>query len=264
MPEVSVVMPVWNAAGFVAEAVASVRAQSFADWELIVVDDGSTDASVAEVERAADGDARIRLLRMPANAGPGPARSRAMAEAAGRFVAFLDCDDLWHPQKLARHIPFMRQNGFGLSYTAYRRIDLASGRSVAIGVPPRVTRAQLLHGNVIGCSTAVYDRERLGPRAMPDLRRRQDYAFWLELLAELPAAGGINQCLTVYRQRAVSVSSSKGAAARDTWALFRNHLGLPFPEAALAFGHYAIRGVLRHRAPGLARALGVLHAAQDP
>lgn len=263
-PEVSVVMPVHNAAAFVAEAIASVRAQRFGDWELICVDDGSTDDSVAVIRAIAATEPRLRLIEAGRNEGPGPARNRGIAAARGRFIAFLDCDDLWHPEKLARQIPWMKAEGHALSYTAYTRLTLATGARVVVGVPDRVTRAQLLHTNVIGCSTAIYDRSTFGERRMPDLRRRQDFAFWLALLADVPAAAGLNLALTTYRQRGASVSSAKGAAARDTWAMYRGHLGLSAPRAAWVFVNYALRGLLRHRAPALARRLGILREARLP
>lgn len=264
VPQVSVVMPVYNAAAFVAEAIASVQAQTFRDWELLAVDDGSADTSREVVAAIAAADPRVRLIAAGRNEGPGPARNRGIAAARGRLVAFLDADDLWHPEKLARQIAFMDAGGHALTYTAYTRLTLATGNRVVVGVPDRVTRAQLLRTNVIGCSTAIYDRSRLGPRQMPNLRRRQDFAFWLDLLGDTGQAAGLNVALTTYRQREASVSSSKGAAARDTWAMYRQHLGLPLPVAGYLFLNYSLRGLLRHRAPGLARALGLLRDARLP
>lgn len=264
MPLVSVIMPLYNAVAFVAAGIASVQAQTFSDWELIVADDGSTDDSAAIVARLAAADPRIRLLPSLGNQGTGPARNRAIAAATGRYIAFLDADDLWHPGKLATQIGWMQAAGHPLTFTAYTRHNLATDARVMIGVPSRVTRNELLLTNVIGCSTVIYDAAHFGPRAMPALKRRQDFAFWLQLLESTPFAAGLPIALTIYRQHADSVSSSKSAAARSTWQLYSRHLGLSRGRAVWSFLNYSLRGFLRHRAPGLARRLNLLCDAQEP
>jgi teichuronic acid biosynthesis glycosyltransferase TuaG len=260
-PRVSVVIPVYNAAGFVAEAIASVLAQTMPDWELIAVEDGSSDDSLAILQGLAT-DPRITVLSGGPNRGPGPARNRAIAAARGRFIAFLDADDLWHPEKLARQLAFMAQ-GPVLSCTGYTRVTLATGATADVGVPARITRNALLHTNTIACSSAIYDTAFFGLRQMPALPRRQDFAFWLDLLLASDAAG-LNLPLMTYRERAGSVSSGKGRAARSTWAMYRHHLHLPLPQAVWFFANYALRGAMRRKAPALARALGWLHATDAP
>lgn len=260
-PTISVVIPVWNAEAVIAEAVASVQAQTRGDWEILAVDDRSTDQSRAILARLAASDPRIRVLQNTGTKGPGPARNLGISAAQGRFVAFLDADDLWHPKKLARQIAFMESGGHRLSFTAYIRRNMATGVETEIGVPAHVQRKDLLLTNWIACSSAIYDVDFFGFQQMPELRRRQDFAFWLGLLGEADAAG-LDEILMIYRQQASSVSSNKGAAAASTWAMYRDHLGLSFPEAAWVFGNYALRGLLRHRAPALARRLGWLHPAR--
>jgi teichuronic acid biosynthesis glycosyltransferase TuaG len=261
VPRVSVIMPVFNAAEFVAAAIASVQAQTMAEWELFAVEDGSTDGSLAILRNLA-ADPRIRVLAGHANEGPGPARNRGIAAARGRFIAFLDADDLWHPEKLARQLAFMAQ-GHVLTCTGYRRVTVATGGVADVGVPARITRASLLRTNSIACSSAMYDAAHFGPRAMPSLPRRQDFAFWLELLQSAEAAG-LNQSLMTYHERAQSVSSAKGQAAKSTWDMYRGHLRLPVPLAAWYFANYALRGWMRRKVPGLARSLGWLQATDGP
>jgi teichuronic acid biosynthesis glycosyltransferase TuaG len=263
LPAVSVVMPVWNSAATVAEAIGSVLAQTFGDLELICVDDASDDASCAIIAALAKTDPRISLLRQPSNAGAGPARNAGIRAARGRYVAFLDADDLWHKQKLAQQIPWMHEGGHAFTYTAYARSG-GEADMVPVGVPDRVTRAQLLHTNVIGCSTVIYDSHFLGQRQMPNLRRRQDFALWLQILADIPCAMGLNIALTTYRMHPQSLSSNKGVAARATWHLYRDTLALNLPHAAWVFGNYAARGFLRHKAPALASRLGWLLEARLP
>lgn len=261
-PQVSVVMPVFNASNFVKAAVESVQDQLFADWELIAVDDGSTDDSWAILKNLAATDSRLTVIRNVSNAGPGPARSCGMARAQGRYVAFLDADDKWHHQKLSRQVEWMQREGHVFSCTAYTRHDLTTGKKTLVGVPVQANRRQLLLTNTVGCSTVIYDRDWFGPQQMPSLKRRQDFAFWLHLLEKTPFVAGLPISLTTYSQRQASVSSSKLAAAQDTWTMYRRHIGLSAPFAAYCFFNYALRGLMRHKAPDLARALGWLHDAR--
>ena len=161
-PLFTVVTPVWNAAATLGEAAASVAAQSLPDWEQILVDDGSTDGSRALAAALAAADPRRRLLAWDDNRGAAEARNAAIRAARGRYIAFLDADDRWHPEKLARQLAQHGATGAGLVFSAYRRIG-ADGRALGtVAVPPRVDRAGLLRGNVIGCLTAVYDTARFG------------------------------------------------------------------------------------------------------
>ncbi|CAN5691500.1 glycosyltransferase family 2 protein [soil metagenome] len=243
-PRVSVVTPVWNAAATLGETVASVRAQSMPDWELLLVDDGSADGSRALAEALAAGDGRIRLLGWGARQGAAAARNAAIRAARGRFIAFLDADDLWYPEKLAAQLGFMAAGGHGFVFSAYRRIA-EDGRPLGIVRPPaRVLYRDLLKGNVIGCLTAVYDTARFGKVEMPSLARRQDFGLWLELLRRSgEAAHALPEVLADYRVRAGSLSADKRAAARATWALYREHERLSLPRAGWYFLHYAARGL---------------------
>ncbi len=243
-PAVSVVTPVWNAAATLAETVASVQAQSLADWEMLIVDDGSTDGSRALAEALAARDPRLRLLGGGARRGPAAARNEAIRAARGRRIAFLDADDLWYPGKLARQIAFMDEHGHAFVFSAYRRID-ATGRPLGVvAAPARVTRAQALRGNPIGCLTAVYDADILGRVEMPDVARRQDYALWLKLLARVPAHG-LPEVLADYRLRPDSLSADKRVAARATWEVLRRVEGLGRARAGWYFLHYAARALAR-------------------
>lgn len=258
MPRVSVIIPCHNAAAVIGRALASVQAQSLAEWEAIVVDDGSTDATAQALEPFLI-DPRIRLIRLPANTGAGPARNAGLDLARGRWVAFLDADDEWHPEKLARQAAFMVQHAAAVSATAYARRDARTGREVTFGLPARIALAGYLKTNVMGFSTVMIDRAWLGARRLPKLRRRQDFAFLIGLLRDGTTAVGLNEVLCTYHHGHASLSSGKGRAARDTWSMYRSHLGFGLPRAAWYFGHYALRGAMRHKTPALARALGLLH-----
>lgn len=244
-PAVSVVTPIWNAAATLAATVASVQAQSLADWEMLLVDDGSTDGSRTLARTLAAADSRIRVLAQDANLGAAAARNCGIRAARGRFIAFLDADDLWRPEKLALQLGFMRDGGHGLVFAAYRRVTADGAPLGTVRVPARISRDDLLKGNVIGCLTAVYDTAVFGKVEMPPLARRQDYGLWLELLRRTPYAHGLPQVLADYRVRRGSLSADKFGAAHATWTLYREVERLSRLRAAWYFAHYAAQGVAK-------------------
>jgi teichuronic acid biosynthesis glycosyltransferase TuaG len=252
-PLVSVVTPAWNAEATLAAAVTSVQAQTVADWEMLIVDDGSTDSSRALAERLAARDNRIGVLGWRMNRGTAAARNAGIRAARGRYLAFLDADDLWRPEKLARQLSVMEVEGHALVFSAYRRVD-AAGRPLGVVRPPaRVDYAGLLKGNVIGCLTAIYDTAHFGKVEMPPLRLRQDYGLWLALLARGGAACGLPEVLADYRVRKGSLSAGKGAALRATWSLYRDVVGLGRAPAAYYLAHNLARALLKRREEGSAR-----------
>jgi teichuronic acid biosynthesis glycosyltransferase TuaG len=248
-PVVSVVTPVWNAADTLAGTIASVRAQSFAGWEMLLVDDGSTDGSAAIARALAAADPRIRPLGWPDNRGAAAARNAGIAAARGRYVAFLDADDLWLPEKLAVQLDYMARTGAVFVFSAYERMDAAGRTRGRVGVPARVDHARLLRGNAIGCLTALYDAAHFGRVEMPDLRRRQDYGLWLRLLARGGEAHGIDRVLARYRVRPASLSGNKARALAATWTLYRRAAGLGRARAAWCLACNAA-GALGRRLPG--------------
>jgi hypothetical protein len=244
-PLVTVVTPLWNAAATLPEAVASVRAQTLADWELVLVDDASTDGGRDIARALAAADPRIRLIERATNGGAAAARNEAIRAAAGRLIAFLDADDRWHPEKLARQVAFMAAGGHALTFGAYRRIDAAGRPLGVVRPPPRVSRAELLKGNVIGCLTAVYDTAIFGRAEMPEVRRRQDYGLWLRLLRQVAYAHALPEVLADYRVRPASLSGGKLGAAAATWALYREVEGLSRPRAGWYLAHNLARAALK-------------------
>jgi len=257
-PLVSVVMPLHNAADRVEVGVRSVQGQSLADWELLVVDDASTDDSVVRVEALAAGDARVRVLRLERNGGPAVARNAGIREARGRYIAFLDSDDAWAPEKLARQVALMEQ-GAVFSFTAMERFDEKGNRLAVAGVPERIGYEELLKTNYIGCSTAMYDAQVFGKVEMPLIDRRQDYGLWLRLLKRVKCAHGLNEPLVRYTVRAGSVSSNKLTTAGYTWRVYRELEGLSRVRSAYCLAHQTGRAAVRNQLPRVARRLGWLH-----
>jgi glycosyltransferase involved in cell wall biosynthesis len=263
-PTVSVIIPVYNAARTLVDTVASVQMQTRTDWEILLVNDGSTDRSAEIIEQFVESDPRVRSFATEGQIGAGLARNIGIANARGRYVAFLDADDQWHPRKLEIQIEIMIKAKAPFSCTAYQRRDVRNGRISIIGVPERATRHSLLKTNTVACSTAIYDQEVFGLRAMPPLRRRQDFAFWLELLSETPFVLGVPLVLMTYRQAPDTLSANKARSARDTWRMYRYALEMRVPVAGWYWCNYAVRGLARQHMPALARGLGWLQGAGDP
>lgn len=258
-PQVSIVMPAYNAADFIAESINSVVMQTFSSWELIIVDDASADSTVSVVSAVAAHEPRIQLIALSTNSGAAVARNTAINAARGRYICFLDCDDLWFPEKLAVQLQWMSAQRAAFTYTSYERID-PEGRVVGVvGVPERVTYAELLKTSVVGCSTAMYDTAHFGKVMMPIIRMRQDFALWLLLLKHVESGSGIRQVLVQYRLRGESISSNKRKAALYTWRVYRQVEKLSLPRAIWYFSNYAIRGVLRHHFTGFAKKIGIMH-----
>ena len=233
-PLVSVIMPCWNGSNTIASAIRSIQEQTFADWELLVADDGSNDGSRTIVKKLSTVDQRIKLVSHgEGRSGAAAARNRALQASTGRYIAFLDVDDQWLPEKLAVQICAMEEHSSSFSCTGYwvkRRGKLDILRTP----PPFITREILLRGNRIGCLTAIYDSQILGKQAMPDIPLRQDYALWCRLLTLTDSALGISQPLAIHHRTSKSLSSNSFLASIATWQMFRKEAGLNRRKATLS------------------------------
>ena len=203
---VSIIMPSYNTAKYIAETVQSVLAQTYQDWELIIVDDCSTD-DTDEVVKPFLSDSRIRYLKNEKNSGAAVSRNRALREAKGKWIAFLDSDDLWMPEKLEKQIAFMEENGYHFSYTDYMEIDEASkpnGKSVT--GPKKITKAGMFNYCWPGCLTVMYDAETVGLIQIADIKKNNDYAMWLKVCKKADCYL-LDEPLAKYRKRAGSISN---------------------------------------------------------
>ncbi len=246
MPTVSIVMPVYNAEAFVAEAIDSVLAQTYDDWELLVCDDCSTDSSNRIIATYAERDPRIRLMRLDTNGGAAVARNTALRAARGRYIAFLDCDDLWKPSKLERQLAFMREHCYAFTFTQYETMSQDGqlhGR--VLRMPERLSYKQYLANTAIGCLTVMVDRELTGDFAMPAIRTRQDMATWLLLLRRVDYAYALQENLSTYRHVSGSISSSKLKAAKQVWRVYRQVEGLGLLRSLYSFVGYAAHAVMK-------------------
>lgn len=239
---VTVVTPTFNTAHFVKQTIESVQAQTYKNWEMIIVDDCSLDNTCEIVEEKAKTDDRVRLIRLSQNAGVAVSRNTAIEAANGRYIAFLDSDDLWLPDKLQKQIGFMQKYNCALSYAAYKKIDEAGSIiSDTVKVPERVNYKRLLLSCVIGCLTAIYDTKILGKVHLP-LKNHEDYGLWLKILKMGYEAYGLNECLALYRIRNKSVSSNKLKAASYQWKIYREVEKLPLHKSIWYFINYAYYG----------------------
>jgi teichuronic acid biosynthesis glycosyltransferase TuaG len=243
---VSIVMPAYKAEKTVAEAILSVQAQTYAHWQLLVVDDGSPDGTADVVAALAKSDQRIELLQQ-ANAGPAVARQKALDHTRGRYIAFLDSDDLWLPRKLERQLAFMDEHRAALSYTAFRRIQTdGSGPGHLISIPPYLTYRALLGNTAIATSTAVIDKFIAGEFRMKKTYY-DDFVLWLDILKCGHVALGLNEDLMRYRVMGDSVSRNKGKSACMVWRTYREIEQLSLLRASWCFAHYAFNAWLKYR-----------------
>ncbi len=239
-------MPVYNSASTLRRAVQSIFAQTREDWELCIVNDASTDTSKTILNELANQDSRIRVEHFKENQGAGAARNQAMSMATGRFIAFLDADDEWFKAKLEKQVGWMESERLPFTCTAYERWRY--GKKTAVTkVPPKADYNALLHNNTVGTLTAVYDRKVLGTVFMPIIRRRQDYALWLELLTQCDYVFGLDEPLAKYHAQENSLSSNKLVAAKAQWYFFRKVLNMSFLKSCKLFISYAYHALKRNK-----------------
>ncbi|EIM73270.1 glycosyltransferase [Nitritalea halalkaliphila LW7] len=229
---VSIITPCYQAARYLPGLLASVQAQQYPHWELWLVDDGSSDGTAAAIAEAAAADSRIHALFLPENQGAAAARNAGISAARGRYIAFLDVDDRWMPEKLQRQLDFMQRENIAFSYTYYKVVE-ENGRAAGVvdQLPAKLSYEQLLTRNFVGCLTAMYDSAQLGKVLMPALRKRQDYGLWLHLLKKTPYAYLLPEVLATYTRRESSLSSNKLGLIRYNWQLFRQVEGLSLLSA---------------------------------
>jgi len=257
-PLVSIITPIRNGDKFIEEALISVIGQTYSHWEMWVINDNSTDNSLQKVLQYADKETRIKCIDLPDFVGAAKARNVGISASNGRYIAFLDADDIWLPTKLEEQLSFMQLNDCYFCFSAYTKISVKGDFIARIGVPDRVDYFDLLKTCVIGCLTVIYDKEYFGTVYMPLINKRQDFGLWLKLLKKIDFAYGINKPLALHRIHSNSLSSNKVDAVKYTWVLFRKIEKLTLLKCVFYFSHYTVRGLLRTRFPSIAVAMGVL------
>lgn len=226
MPLVSVIMPAFDSARFIAEAIRSVQAQTFGDWELVIVDDASADSTPEIITRFSDDDSRIRYFRMDRNSGAGASRQKALDLATGRYIAFLDADDLWTPDKLEKQLRFMEKSGQPFSFSSYELMNESGTKTgKRVEAPDPLSYRKLFFCNFVGNLTGMYDSGYFGKIPISVIRKRQDWMVWLTVMKQLKKATPITESLAVYRVREDSLSSSKWRMLKYNYVVYRKFHG---------------------------------------
>lgn len=241
---VSIITPSYNSEQFILHAINSVINQSYINWEMIIVDDSSEDNSKDVISSVAESESRIRTFFLDSNVGPAEARNLALRNAKGKYIAFLDSDDFWHPQKLYKQILFMQRNDIAFSYTSYQLVsEDGLNKKKIIRALSKISYFDYLKNTIIGCLTVIIDVEKTGFFEMPNIRSSHDMALWLLIMKRGFAAYGLDEDLASYRLVHNSNSSSKIKAAKDVWSVYREEEKLSFFYSFWCFINYAFNAI---------------------
>lgn len=245
---VSIIVPIYNAEKYILETVSCVKRQSYINWELLLIDDGSADKSKQVIEEllSREPDERIHLL-VQENSGAAHARNRGLNEASGRYIAYLDADDLWEEEKLEKQLAFMQEKKAAFSFTGYEFADENGlGMGKVVKVPASLSYKQALKNTTIFTSTVMFDTERISKEllSMPIIKS-EDTALWFKVLRQGYVAHGLNENLVRYRRVDGSLSANKLEALRRIWNLYRKAEGLSVPYSVYNFCFWAVRAVKR-------------------
>lgn len=244
---VSIITPSYKSKRFISQTIDSVLAQTYENWEMIIVDDCSPDDSNELIEKYVKKDSRIKLIKLEKNNGPAVARNKAIEEAKGRYIAFLDADDLWKPAKLERQIDFMTKNNLSFTYSSYDLIDEDGTDLGTFTTKDKISYKSMLRTCSVGCLTAIYDTKKLGKVYMPLIKKRQDYGLWLKILKNIDSTKGMRESLATYRILENSVSSNKVKAAQYQWKIYREIEKLNIFKSIYYFVQYAYYGVVKYK-----------------
>lgn len=207
---VSIITPTYNSEHFISATIQSVQNQTYSHWELIIIDDCSTDTTAEIINTAIKSDARIKLYPLTKNEGTGVARNYGVHKAKGTYISFLDSDDLWIPNKLERQLDFMNQNKLLFTFSFYECLDEKGNKlNIRKEAPNLTTYKKLFFCNYIGNSTAIYNAKMLGKIPINQIRKRQDWMLWLTIVKKIKVARPVPEVLAYYRVRKDSISSSK-------------------------------------------------------
>ena len=245
-PLISIITPSYNSAGFITPTIDSVINQSYTNWELIIIDDKSKDNTCELVEDFAKKHEKIRLIKLEKNGGVANARNVGLAEAKGKYIAFLDSDDVWLTEKLAQQVAFMEEKSLPMSFCSYNKIN-EEGEIISknIGVPISIGYDKLIWHNLIIFSTSMVLKSAMG-----DLRFKkvghEDWLFWLDLLKKCEYGYGLDQQLVLYRIRKGSISANKFRGMSYTWKLLRESEKIGFFKSAYLFSKYASVAFLKY------------------
>lgn len=245
---VSIITPAYNAAEYIAETIESVLAQTYPNWEMLIVNDCSKDNTAEIVQSYAAKDKRIKLINLTQNSGAAVARNTAIQNAKGRYITFLDSDDLWEKEKLQKQIQFMQQNGYVFTYTSYEHFkETKENIQNQVQIPKSLNYNQALKGNQIGCLTVMLDKKQI-PNIHFTTQKHEDYILWLNILKQGQTAYGIQESLALYRTgNSKSISGNKLQSALWTWKVYRESQRLSVVKSMYYMLFYVVNGIKKHR-----------------
>ena len=242
---VSIITPCYNSEKFLDECISSVLNQTYQNWEMLIIDDNSSDNSSILINSYSKKDERIKPLYLNDNIGAAMARNKAISKAKGKYLAFLDSDDVWLPKKLEVQTNFMKKNNCSFVFSSYSVISENEKPNYTISVPETITYKRYLKNTIIGCLTVMLDKEKFKKIEMPNLRSSHDMALWLNLLKQEKYAYGIAQDLAIYREHKSSNTSNKFRAIYDVWNVYRKHEKLNLFYSIYNFVFYAINAFIK-------------------
>jgi teichuronic acid biosynthesis glycosyltransferase TuaG len=231
---VSIIIPAYNTEKFIRATLHSVQNQTYNNWEMILVDDASTDQTVSIIEEFSQKDYRIKLFKLEKNSGNGVARNTALEKASGKYIAYLDADDLWFPEKLEKQIQFLKTNNLRFTFSFYDCIDEEGNElSRRVEAPLNLKYNQLFFCNYVGNLTAIYDADFFGKITLPAAQKRQDWRLWLTILKQIGETKPVPEPLAFYRIRKDSISSSKFKLIKHNFGVYREFHGFNFAFSVL-------------------------------
>jgi teichuronic acid biosynthesis glycosyltransferase TuaG len=226
MELVSIITPSFNSEKFIAGTIQSVQNQTYHNWEMIIVDDCSSDKTVSIAEYFANNDNRITVYKLDKNSGTGIARNTGLEKASGKYIAFLDADDLWKPNKLEIQVNFLRNNNLPFTFSFYDCInEQGTELNKRVEAPRNLAYRQLFFCNYVGNLTGIYDVNYFGKIAISSIRKRQDWMLWLTILKKVKSANPIAESLAFYRIRENSISASKVNLLKHNFTVYRRFHG---------------------------------------
>ena len=241
---VSIITPSYNSSKFIDDCVNSVINQTYLDWEMLIVDDKSSDDSRDKILHLSKKDSRIKYFFLDENIGAAEARNIAISKSNGRYIAFLDSDDIWDNRKLEKQINFMNNNNIAFSFSNYEVISEDGNRVInLIKAPYRMTYSSYLKNTIIGCLTVILDKKIIGDFRMPNIRSSHDMALWLLIMKKGFNAYGLNESLAQYRLVKGSNTAQKWKAAIDVWYVYRKVEELSFIFSLYCFSGYIFNAI---------------------
>lgn len=244
-PNVSIITPCFNSDAKLIKTIQSVQSQTYQNYEHIIIDDCSTSDLSKDILEIIQNDNKIKYIRRTWNAGAAVTRNRGISEAQGKYIAFLDSDDIWLPEKLEKQIEFMEKNNLALSYTNY---SVVNDRGTYLGdriSPKKLSYLDLLRVNRIGCLTAMYNVDICGKQYMPNILKRQDYGLWLQITKKYGDAKGLNETLAEYTVSKASLSGNKFKVLKYQWRIYREVEKIGLLKSCFYFCNYAVNGLIR-------------------